>query len=140
MTQQWQGQNLYRYRPQQPNKRHEPLGEEVAWTQSLVGEPQFGGRSGFSMQVKQVLSGGRAAPGAQTWQTNNVKFIALISKDGKCWWDDKHSRRLDVHFLTGAPPYSFTDTVSADYDPNGGRHMFPPCVNDEKPRSPARTT
>lgn len=58
------------------------------------------------------------------WQTNDVKFIALISKDNKCEWDDKDRQRLDVNVPQGAPPYSFIDTVSVDYDPDGAEVCF----------------
>ena len=116
--------NFYRYCGNTPLIAVDPLGEELKWTQSLIGKPQLNGGSGFSMQVRQVLSGGIAAPGAQTWQTNDVKFIALISKDNKCDWVDKHYQRLNVQVPQGDQPYRFPDTVAAEYDPNGADVCF----------------
>ena len=73
-------------------------------------------------RAEWVLNGGSPDPfwrccraGAQSWQTNQVRLLAVLCKGDQWNGQKKTEKRLDVHFLVGTPPYNFRDDVDVDF-------------------------
>jgi hypothetical protein len=113
-------ENLYRYVHNDPINSTDPSGLiDLRWNQKGA-DPGLDGAFGFEIKIQQTLTSGSslsAKTGTQSWQTNEVKTIALVVVGDKTTWVEKSYKILDVNNI-GSVPFHLTDNVGVKSDPN----------------------
>jgi hypothetical protein len=96
----------------------DPYGE-LEWSHRVEVEPNLDGEFGLGMKVLQELTSQppKLFPKhTQSWQTNDVRSFALVSRGTTCQWGANSTRRLDVNDIEHTP-VKITDTIRVDPDP-----------------------
>ncbi|MBX3417067.1 MAG: RHS repeat-associated core domain-containing protein [Pirellulaceae bacterium] len=86
----------------------------LTWKHSVKSGPDLDGYFGYEIKINQNFNlGGGAVAGLQTWQTNDVNIIAVVTNGEQCSLKKFNFRILDVNDVrAGSNNIRLTDTVS----------------------------